>query len=89
MKPTYVYVCVISGPSPTTKTRFLSFNSTQSKVVIVHLTGHNTLRRHLSLMGLTNSPLCRRGTEDETSGEALASLRHAYLGSFFLGPRGC
>jgi len=41
-------------------------------------------------MGLTNSPLCRRcGAEDETLAhilfecEALASLRHIYLGSFF------
>jgi hypothetical protein len=57
------------------------------------LTGHNTLRRHLRLMGLTNNPSCRRcGTEEETSVlilcecEALASLRHAYLGSFFLDP---
>jgi hypothetical protein len=44
-------------------------------------------------MGLTNSPLYRRcGAEDETSVhmlcecEALASLRHVYLGSFFLDP---
>ena len=44
---------------------------------------------------VTSSPngLCRRcGAEDETSAhnlcecEALASLRHAYLGSFFLEP---
>jgi len=41
-------------------------------------------------MGLSDSPLCRRcGAEDETSAhtlcecEALASLRQAYLGSFF------
>jgi hypothetical protein len=44
-------------------------------------------------MGLSDSPLCRRcGAEDETSAhvlcecEALASLRHVYLGSFFLEP---
>jgi hypothetical protein len=44
-------------------------------------------------MGLSDVPLCRRrGAEDETSAhilcecEALASLRHAYLGSFFLEP---
>jgi hypothetical protein len=44
-------------------------------------------------MGLSDSPLCRRcGAEDETSTlifcecEALASLRHMYLGSFFLEP---
>jgi len=57
------------------------------------LTGHNTLRRHLHLIGLSDSPLCRRyGAEDETSAhilckcEALASHRHVYLGSFFLEP---
>jgi hypothetical protein len=44
-------------------------------------------------MGLSDSPLCRKcGAEDETSAhilcrcEALASSRHAYLGSFFLEP---
>jgi hypothetical protein len=44
-------------------------------------------------MGLTNSPLCRRcEIEDETSAhilcecEALASLIHVYLGSFFQDP---
>jgi hypothetical protein len=65
----------------------------QSRVVTGLLTGHNTLRRHLHLMGLTDSPLCRKcGAEDETLAnincrcEALASLRHAYLGSFFLEP---
>jgi hypothetical protein len=44
-------------------------------------------------MGLCNDPMCRKcGTEEETTVdilcecEALASLRHAYLGSFFLDP---
>ena len=57
------------------------------------LTGHNTLRGHLNLMGITNSPLCRRcGEEDETSAhilcgcESLASLSHVYLDSLFLDP---
>ena len=75
------------------KARFLSFNRTQSRAVTGLLTGHNTLRRHLHLLGLLDSPLLRRcGAEDETSAhilcecEALASLRHAYLGSFFLKP---
>jgi hypothetical protein len=43
-------------------------------------------------MGLYNDPICRKCvTEEETSVhilcecEALASLGHAYLGSFFLG----
>jgi hypothetical protein len=49
--------------------------------------------RYLHVMGLSDSPLCRRhGAEDETSAhilcecEALASLRHVYLGSLFLEP---
>jgi hypothetical protein len=44
-------------------------------------------------MGLTSSPLCRRcGAENKTLAhilcecEALASIRHVYLGSFFLEP---
>jgi hypothetical protein len=47
------------------------------------LTGHNTLRRHLYIMGLSNNPTCKKcGTEEETSVhilcecEALASLIH-------------
>jgi hypothetical protein len=84
---------LISGPCPDARTRFLSFNRTQSRVVIGLLTGHTTHRRYLQLIGLSNNPLCRRcGAEDGTSAhilcecEALASLRHAYLGSFFLDP---
>jgi hypothetical protein len=76
---------LISGPSPGTRA--------QSRVVTRLLTGHNTLRRRLHLMGLTDSPLCRKcGAEDETSAhilcwcEALASIRQVHLGSFFLEP---
>jgi len=83
----------ISGPSPSTKTRLISFNRTQSRVVTCLRTGHNSLRRHLYVMGLINNPTCRKcGTEEVTSVhilcecEALGSLRHAYLGSFFLDP---
>jgi len=71
----------------------LSFNRTQSRVVIGFLTGHNTLRQYLYVMGLSDNPICRKcGTEKETSVhvlcacEALVSLRHSYLGSFFLDP---
>ena len=46
----------ISGPNPTAKTRLLSFNRTQSRVSTGLLTGHNTLRRHLHIMGPNNSP---------------------------------
>jgi len=66
---------------------------TKSRAVIGLLTGHNTLRRHLYLLGLQDSPMCRKcGVMEETLPHilcecvALASLRHAYLGSFFLEP---
>jgi len=65
----------------------------QSRAVTGLITGHNTLRRHLYLLGLSNSPLCRWcEAGEETSAhvlyecEALASRRRAYLGSFFLEP---
>jgi hypothetical protein len=59
---------LILSPSPTTKTRLLSFSRTQCKVVIGLLTRHNTLRRHLHLMGLKISPLDRRcRAEDENT----------------------
>ena len=84
---------LISGPSPTAKTRLLSFSRTQSRVVTGLLIEHNTLRRHVYKMVLIDSPLCRRRTaEEETSVhvlcecEALAKLRHIDLGSFFLDP---
>ena len=80
---------LISGPCLGTKAKFLSFNRTQSSAVTGLVTGHNTLRRQFHLMGLSDSPLSRRcGEQDETSAhilcecEALASLRHVYLGSF-------
>jgi hypothetical protein len=82
---------LILSPSPTANTILLCFNRTQCGVVTCLLTGHNTLRIHRHLMGLTNSPLCRRfGAEEQTSTQvlceckALVSLRHAYLVSFFL-----
>jgi hypothetical protein len=84
---------LISGPCLGTKHRLLSFNRIQSRAVTGFITSHNTLRRHPHLMGLTDSPLCRKcEAEDETCAyilcrcEALASLRHAYLGSFILEP---
>jgi hypothetical protein len=55
---------LISGPSPIAKTRLISFNRIQSRVVISLLTGHNTLRRHLYIMGLFGISLCRCGAED-------------------------
>jgi hypothetical protein len=84
---------LISGPRTAARTRLLSFSRTQSRVITGLLTGHNTLRRHLYIMGLSDSPLCRKcGAEEETSPhvlcecEALATHSHTHLGSFFLNP---
>ena len=84
---------LISGPSPAAKTRLLSFNTMESRVVTGLLTEHNTLRRHFYTMELIDSPLCRRcGAEEETAAhvlcecEALATLGHTHLGSSFLDP---
>ena len=58
----------ISGPSLGTRAKLITFNRTQSRVVTGLLTGHNTLRRHLHLLGLLDSPLCRKcGVGEETS----------------------
>jgi hypothetical protein len=84
---------LITGTNTAARTALMSFNRAQSRVIIGLLTGHNTLRRHLHIMGLVDSPLCRKcGAVEETSAhvlcecEALATLRHIYLGSFFLDP---
>ena len=77
---------LISGPCPGTRIKLLSFNRNQSRFV----TG---LKRHLYLLGLLDSPLCRKcGVKEETSAhilcdcEDLALLRHRHLGSFLLEP---
>ena len=82
---------LIVGPDLAMGVRLLSFNRTQTRVVTGLLTGHNTLKRHLHIMGLCNDPMYRKcGTEEETSihilceCEALALHRHAYLGCSFL-----
>ena len=78
---------LIWGPIPTVNTRLLSFNRIKSMVVTGLLTGHNTLRSHLHIMGLMDSPLCRRcGVKEEISAhvlskcDALDSLRHVFWG---------
>jgi len=62
----------VSSPSPAAKSKLLSFDRTQSRVVTGLLTGCNTLRRHLYIIRLINSPMCRRcGAEEETSAHIL------------------
>jgi len=48
------------GPSLAARTRLLYFNRVQSRVLTGLLIGHNTLKRHLYIMGLIDSPTCRR-----------------------------
>jgi len=80
----------ISGPSLGTRAKFMTLSRIQSRVVTGLLTGHNSLKRHLYLLGLSNTPL--RWWCEKTSAhvlcecEALASRRQAYLSSFFLEP---
>jgi hypothetical protein len=63
---------LISGLCLGSKARFLSFNRTQSRSLNGLLTGHNTLRKHLHLLGLLDSPLCRRcGAEEQISSHVL------------------
>jgi len=46
---------------------------TQLRVVIGLLAGHNTLRRHLYITGLIDSPVCRRcEAEEEISAHVLS-----------------
>jgi ribonuclease HI len=84
---------LISGPCRDTKIKLLSFNRIQSRVVTGLLTRYNTLQKHLHLLRLMDSPLCRKcAADDENSAhilcwcKVLASFRHAHLGSFFLEP---
>jgi hypothetical protein len=83
---------LINSPTPTTETRLLSFNRIKSRVITGLFTGHNSLRRHLYIMGYIDSPICRRcGTKEDTARvlcecKALATLTHTYLCSFFLEP---
>ena len=73
---------LILGPCLGVKARFLSFNRIQSRAVTGLLTGHNTLRRHYHLMGLSDCPLCRRcGAEDETSAHILCESVKLWLHS--------
>jgi hypothetical protein len=67
---------LISGPHPTARARLLSFNRIQSRAVTVLLIGQYTLRRHLYIVGMIDSPLCRRcGAREETSAHVLLSVK--------------
>jgi hypothetical protein len=74
---------LISDPNLAARDRLLSSNRIQSRAVTGLLTGNNTLRTYLYIMGLSNYHTCsKRGTEEATAVrilcecEDLASLRH-------------
>ena len=82
----------ILGPSLGTRAKLMTLSRIQSRVVTGLLTGHN-LRRHLYLLGVFNSRLCRWCEAGEETSvhvlcecEVLASHKRAYLGSFLLEP---
>ena len=83
--------------APLQRHNYCPWNRTQSRVVTCLLNGHNTVRRHVYVMGLSsNNRICRKcGTEVVTSVhvvckcKVLASLRHEYLGFLLFGPWGC
>ena len=72
----------------------MTLSRIKSRVVTGLLTGHNTLRRNLYLLGLSNSPLCRWcGAGEEISAHVLCECEALAIsdvrpgaGSFFLEP---
>ena len=63
---------VISGQCLGAKSRFLSFSRKISRAVTVLPTGHNTMRNHLHLMGLSGrASFRRRAAEGDTSAHIL------------------
>jgi hypothetical protein len=78
---------LVSGPNLGTRARLLSFNRTQSRVVIGLLTGHNTLRIHLYVMGCVITPLVGNVVLKRKSPSTFCEWRPwLHLGSFFLDP---
>jgi len=54
----------------------MTFSRIQSRVVTGLLTGHNSLRTHLYLLGLLDSPLFRKfGVGEKTSAQFYVSAR--------------
>jgi hypothetical protein len=84
---------LILSPSPTAKTRLLSFNRTQSRVVTGLFTAHNTPRRHFYVVGLITPWLGGVGQRKEPQPTFCVSVKiclhsHVHIWAPFLGPRG-
>jgi len=71
---------LISVPDLAMGARLMSFNRTQTRVVVGLLTGHNTLRRHLHIMGLCNDAICRKCGTDKTKYMVMSRDRNAGRG---------
>ena len=86
---------LILGPRPSAKTRLLSFNRTQPKVVTSLHTGHNTLKRHLYLKVPINRPLCKevwsrgRNLSPRFEWDWSSGFTQTCTGFLLLGPIGC
>jgi hypothetical protein len=85
---------LISGPSWVTRLNSCPLTELNPGLWLAFLLDITPWGENLHLQGLSDSPLCRRcGVKEEISThihcecEALASLRHAYLGSSFLEPK--
>ncbi|CAH1974332.1 unnamed protein product [Acanthoscelides obtectus] len=85
---------LIEGPSAKDGRFCLSLGRANLRLLVGLLSGHNTLRRHLHVMGVAEDPLCERcGVEEETSAhvlcrcEALSYYRQTILGSITLDPQ--
>jgi hypothetical protein len=69
---------LILGSCVGAKPRFVSFDMTQSRAVTGLLTGHNAPRKHLYIMGLSDSLLCTCGAD-----ETLAHIKKCVILKMF------
>ncbi|CAH1969569.1 unnamed protein product [Acanthoscelides obtectus] len=81
---------LIEGPSAKDERFCLSLDRANLRLLVGLLSGHNTLRRHLHVMGVAEDPLCERcGVEEETSALVLCRCEALnYTGVNYFGPSG-
>jgi hypothetical protein len=84
---------LILGPSARRMKDLLILNSDQFRWVVGLFTGHCHLKGHLSKLGLTDDPTCKRCLEKDESAthilcdcKPIAYLRIRHLGQFFMEP---
>lgn len=71
----------IKGPDPGRARRLLGLGRDSVRFVIGLLTGHNTLRRHLALIGTIVDSRCRKCGEEEESSFHILCECHALAGA--------